>query len=98
MIMLYEEPQGYVGVTFDDETSLCYMHVRLHQWSVSEYKRYLRIFEIIKRHLKELVPEVYSTCKTEKDFKFNKLFGFEDTGLFVRTKVGNIEKLGVLKL
>lgn len=74
------------------------MHVELNQWSPSEYKRYLKIFEIIKRNLKELVPEVYSICDTDKEFKFNTLFGFKDTGLLVEQEDGMIGKLGRLEL
>ena len=98
MIILYEEPQGYVAITLDDATEKCYMHVELKNWSLSEYKRYLVIFEIIKKHLKELVPEVYSICDTEKEFKFNALFGFEDTGLKVLQEDGALGILGRLKL
>jgi len=98
MIILYEEPQGYVGVTFDDATNKCYMHVKLHQWSPSEYRRYLLIFEVVKKHLKELVDEVWSICDTEKEFKFNAMFGFEDTGIRVAQEDGMIGKLGRLEL
>lgn len=98
MIILYEEPQGYVGVTFDEVTDKWYMHVELSAWSLSEYKRYLKIFQVIKNNLKTVTPEVFSVCDTDKEFKFNQLFGFEDTGLLVEEFDGNIAKLGRLEL
>lgn len=98
MIILYKEPQCYVGVTFDEITDKWYMHVEISTWSLSEYKRYLKIFNVIKKNLKIVTPEVFSVCDTDKEFKFNQLFGFEDTGLLVEEFDGNIAKLGRLEL
>jgi hypothetical protein len=41
---------------------------------------------------------VYSICDTEKEFKFNKMFGFEDTGMMAEQEDGNIGKIGRLIL
>lgn len=57
------------------------MHVDLIVWSVKDYKRYLIIFGNVLNFLREIgITEVYSFCDSEKDIKFNKLFGFVETG------------------
>jgi hypothetical protein len=98
MIILYEEEQGFVGLSFDSSLNVYIMHVDLYRWSASEFKRYLKIFEVIKKHVKELTPEVYSLCDNEKEYKFNKMFGFEDTGYKAEDSLGNICIIGRLKL
>lgn len=98
MIILYEEPQGFVGLSFNEGVGLWFMHVDLKVWSVSEFKRYLKIFAIIKNHVKEITPEVFSACDTEKEMKFNILFGFEDTGLILEEDGGNLVRIGRLEL
>lgn len=98
MIILYREPQGFVGLSYDDSHMIWVMHVELYQWSVSEYKRYLKIFSIIKKHVKELTPVVYSFCDTDKEMKFNELFGFEDLYMYAQEEDGNISKVGRLVL
>ena len=97
-MILYKEPQGFVGLSYDNSHNIWVMHVELHQWSVSEYKRYLKIFNIIKKHVKELTPVVYSFCDTDKEMKFNELFGFEDLNLNAEEDNGNISKVGRLIL
>ena len=97
-MILYKEPQGFVGLSYDNSHNIWVMHVELHQWSVSEYKRYLKIFNIIKKHVKELTPVVYSFCDTDKEMKFNELFGFEDLHLNAQEDNGNISKVGRLLL
>ena len=98
MIILYEEEQGFVGLSYESNLQVYLMHVDLYKWTPSEFKRYLKIFDVIKKHVKTITPEVYSICDTEKEFKFNKMFGFEDTGLMAEQEDGNIGKIGRLIL
>lgn len=77
--ILYQEEQGYVGLYF--EPNLGYvMTVELHQWSVSELKRYLIIFGKILNDLKDRgITVVYGLCRSEKKQKFTEVFGFKPT-------------------
>ena len=78
---LYVEEQGFIGISFSEDLNNYVLHVTLKNWSLSEYKRYKKIFGVIKEELKKLTPVVFSLCKTDKELKFNKVFGFKDTGL-----------------
>ena len=83
MRVLYkEEGNGFLGLSRDEALDIFVMHVDLKIWSVSEYKRYLIVFGNVLNLLREVgITEVYSFCDSEKEVKFNKLFGFVDTGL-----------------
>lgn len=83
MIYLYREDTGYVAISWNDKLEAYVMHVVINTWSVSEYKRYKKIFKIIKEELKKVTPFVYSLCKTKSNIKFNEAFGFVKTGAFV---------------
>ena len=99
MIYLYKEEQGYVAISYDETVKAYIMHVVLHQWSISEYKRYLKIFQVIKEELKKLTPYVLSLCHGEKELKFNKVFGFKDTGfIFFSIETGKTYKIARLDL
>jgi len=80
MEILYKEEQGYVGLY--EEPLLGYvMTVELHQWSVSEFKRYLPIWGSILNGLKDRgIKEVFGLCEDAKKAKFNEVFGFIFTG------------------
>lgn len=81
-ILYKEEGNGFLGLTFDSALNIYVMHVDLVVWSVSDYKRYLIIFGNVLNLLREVgIDEVYSFCDSPKEVKFNKLFGFVETGL-----------------
>ena len=80
-ILYKEEGNGFLGLSRDEVLDIFVMHVDLHIWSVSDYKRYLIIFGNVLNLLKEVgITEVYSFVDTPKDEKFNMMFGFIDTG------------------
>lgn len=85
MIELYsEENNGFVSISLDEKLDAFIMHVELKSWSLSEYKRYKKVFKAIKARLKEVgITEVYSITDSKKEKKFNKLFGFKPTGMLV---------------
>jgi hypothetical protein len=82
MTILYQEPDnGFLGLSYNEELDVFVMHVDLVVWSVSHYKRYLKIFSAVLRKLRlSGITEVYSFCDSEKDVKFNQMFGFVSTG------------------
>ncbi len=82
MEILYKEDSGFLGLSYSKELEAYVMHTDITYWSLSEYKRYLDIFSIILNNLYERgITEVYGLCDTEKELKFNELFGFKYTGL-----------------
>lgn len=81
-ILYQEEGNGFLGISLDKELDIFVLHVDLKIWSVSEYKRYLKVFGFYLNILKESgIKEVFSFCDSPKEEKFNKLFGFQETGL-----------------
>ena len=88
MCKLYEEDQGFLGVSWSPGIPGYVMHVELYRWSVSEFKRYLEIFHTICDVLKSKgVTKLYGLCKTSKHAKFNAAFGFVES----QTRVYDLE-------
>ena len=98
MITLYsEEGNGQVTLSIDENLDAYIMHVDLKSWSLSEYKRYKRIFKAIKARLKEVgIKEVFSITDSKKERKFNLMFGFKPTGFLAVDDQGVLSE--VLKL
>lgn len=90
MIYLYREGNGFVAISWNEKLNAWVMHVVIDSWSLSEYKRYKEIFKVILEELKKLTPFVYSLCLHKNHIKFNKTFGFEETGAFVIGEDGEI--------
>jgi FPC/CPF motif-containing protein YcgG len=95
---VYREGDSFVGISYNQELKGYIMHVALYDWSLSEYKRYKEIFKLIKKSLSRLTPEVYSLCVTQKHLKFNKMFGFKDTGLVSIGLDGQLARIAKLDL
>jgi hypothetical protein len=98
LIYIYREGDDYVAISYSTELEAWIMHVDLKKWSVSEYKRYLKVFKVIKEELGKLTPYVLSLCRTKKEFKFNKCFGFKDTGLVAIDPTGELSRIARLEL
>ena len=99
MIYLYKEDQGYIAISYDETVKAYIMHTKFKRWGISEYKRYLRILQIVKEELKKLTPFVLSLCQGERELKFNKAFGFKETGfLFFSTETGKTYRIARLDL
>lgn len=89
MEILYKEDSGFVGLSYSDELEQYVMHTDVTIWTPSEFKRYIVIFGKILDSLYERgIKEVYGICDTEKELKFNELFGFKYTGLMVTDSEG----------
>ena len=95
MEILYEEQnRGYLGLSYEPYLQGWVLHVNFNPnlWAtdIEKYtiiKYCLVIFKIVLKQLKERgITEVYGLCSTEKEAKFNKLFGFKDTNLIA---IGN---------
>lgn len=91
---LYEDGNGFWLGRYKEPTfNVWILGVTISRWSLSEYKRYIKIFaEVLHKH-----PETYySLVNSEKEKKFNMLFGFKETGLIVETVEGSREVLYVI--
>lgn len=91
MIILYEEPDnGFVGIHYDKDLQGWVMHMDCKDWSVSTYKRYLKVWHtaIIPVLKQKGINIIYGLCETPKAVKFNSMFGVMPTGLEVTTTDG----------
>lgn len=81
-IILYEEKDnGYVGLSWEPFLKKWILHLEFKKWSPQNYKRYLKIFNIIKKHLKARgITEAYGLAETLHDVKLNEMFGAYNTG------------------
>lgn len=91
MEIIYEEPDnGFVGLSYDTDLRVYILHIDCVEWSVSTYKRYKN--EVMPKILEELrsrgLTEVYGLSITDKEVKFNKLWGAEPVGIEVTTTDG----------
>ena len=77
MEILYEEgDNGFIGIDFNKEMNEWTMHIECHSWSHTKFKRYLKGLEIAKQKLRARnIKEVYGICRSEKQRKFNLVFG-----------------------
>lgn len=102
MEILYEEQgRGFVGLSFEPFLNQWVLHVKFEPsfWTevYTMIKYCLRVFESILNELRSRgITEVVGLCNTEKEAKFDRIFGFKDTGLLAITPEGN--KLIILKL
>lgn len=100
MRVLYEEEgNGFLGLSVEPNLDVFVLHVDLKSWSVSEFKRYLKIFSYYLNVLRDIgIKEVYGICDSEKELKFNELFGFRFTGFKVTDTNGVESYLSRLEL
>ena len=86
-ILYQEEDNGFLGLSYEPNIQKTVMHIEFKKWSLDECRRYKDIWKIIKKNLKEAgLTEIYSLCDNQKAVKFNKFWGFKDTGLIAYTK------------
>jgi len=96
--VLYGEEQGYVGLYHEPKLGWV-ATVKLHQWSPSEFRRYLVIWGAIMNELRARgIKEVFGLCIDEKNAKFNELFGFVYFNKFVECEDDTIRKVMRLEL
>ena len=69
---LYEEQgNGCLSLTYNDEFNMWLMHLpSIESWTISEYKRYLKIFK-----------KIWGLSLTKKEARFTHMFGFKLTDL-----------------
>ncbi|AFB70768.1 hypothetical protein MTPG_00017 [Methylophilales phage HIM624-A] len=100
MEVLYEEPgNGFIGLSFNETLQAWVLHTDCKAWSVSEFKRYLKIMEIVKSDLKARgITEVYGICADKKAVRFNKMFGAKPTGHFAKMNTDEYELITKLEI
>jgi hypothetical protein len=100
MEILYEEPgNGYTGLSWEPTLEKWILHLVTKEWSLSTYKRYKKLAKQIKHRLRQRgITEIYGLSDTEKEIKFNRLFGGVYTGTIVKTDDGELKYLVKCKL
>jgi hypothetical protein len=98
MEILSEVPGDYfLGLSYEPTLQGWCLHTEITHWSLSQYKRYLKILSDALEVLRSRgIVEVFALCDTEKEVKFDSLFGFRDTGLKATGESGN--KMFILHL
>tara|TARA_R110002072_G_scaffold81418_2_gene186561 strand:+ start:327 stop:644 length:318 start_codon:yes stop_codon:yes gene_type:complete len=92
--LLYEEPNGFIGLTWNKELNVYMMHLDCDAWSKTEFKRYLKIFKRVCIELRERgITEVYGLAKDKKAIKFNRMFGATTTGHLIQDETGSLNAL-----
>ena len=84
MHTLYEEKgNGCLSLTYNDKFNMWLMHLpTIENWTISEYKRYLKIFKNVLKQLRfQGIKEIWGLSLTKKEAKFTHLFGFKLTDL-----------------
>lgn len=57
------------------------LHTKVNSWSISKYKKYLLIFGNLLNNIQD--NKLYAIPPSEKEEKWQMLFGFKDSGLRV---------------
>lgn len=88
-VIYKEEDNGFVGLSYEPFLQKTIMHLEFKRWSLTECRRYKKVWSIIKKTLKESgITEVHSLCDSERAVKFNKFWGFKDTGFIAQVEDG----------
>lgn len=94
MEILYSDEDVDLSVEYLEETNSYFLHSTIRNWSLSKYKKYLKVLAVEMEKLKNIgAQRVYALPPTYREEKWETLFGFEDTGFVVGTS-----KLMVLNL
>lgn len=88
--VIYQEPDnGYLALSYEPFLEKTIMHIEFKKWNLDECRRYRELWEVIKKCLRNGgITEIYSLCDSDKEIKFNKFWGFKDTGLLAETANG----------
>jgi hypothetical protein len=85
MEVLYSDDDITISLQYYEKTNMYFIHSKVNQWSLSKYKKYLLIFGGILNNLKDKnILTVYAIPPSEKEEKWESLFGFKDTGMKVQ--------------
>ena len=88
-ILYKEDDNGFLGLSYEPYLQKTIMHIEFKKWDLDECRRYKEIWKIVKKNLKEAgITEIHSLCKSTKEVKFNKFWGFKDTGFIAQTDTG----------
>ena len=81
MEILYKDEDAELYIEWCETLNGYLLHTTIHKWSLSKYKKYLIILGREINKIKE--KEVFAIPLTEQDEKWERLFGFKDTGMRV---------------
>lgn len=88
-VIYKEEDNGYLALSYEPYLQKTIMHIEFKKWNLDECRRYRELWKIIKKNLKEAgITELHSLCKSEREVKFNKFWGFKETGFMAQVENG----------
>tara|TARA_R110000823_G_scaffold260515_6_gene381361 strand:- start:139 stop:465 length:327 start_codon:yes stop_codon:yes gene_type:complete len=98
--LLYEEiDNGFITIRFDNILNGYLMHMDCKKWSLSTYKRYKKIWNVILKNLKAVgINKFYGTCTSNRALKFNSMFNVKYTGKEVVLENGEKAYLTVMEI
>lgn len=81
MEVLYSDEDIVISSEWSDKLNGFIVHTKVKNWSLSKYKKYLLLVgkELNKLREKGIV-EIFAIPPTEKEEKWENLFGFKDSG------------------
>jgi hypothetical protein len=96
--ILYEEPRGHIGVSYNKFLRSWELHINIPIWGESiperldQMRTCKKVFEDVKETLRNRgIESVVGLARTGKEAKFDMLFGFNFTGYTAHTTKG-VEK------
>lgn len=85
MEILYTDEDITISLEHFEKNNMYFVHTKVINWSLSKYKKYLLI---VGRELNKLksrgIVEVYAVPPTEREEKWQMLFGFSDSGMRIK--------------
>lgn len=80
MKIVYSDEDITLSLQYVEQYNLYFIHSTISSWSLSKYKKYISVFSKVLNDLnKEGVEVLYAIPPSEKEEKWQKLFGFTET-------------------
>jgi len=79
--ILYSDEDITISLEYSEKLDIYFVHTKVSNWSLSRYKKYLFQFATILNDLKLIgIDKVYTIPPTDKIEKWQRVFGFTDSG------------------
>ena len=85
MEILYTDEDITISLEYHENTKMYFVHTKVISWSLSKYKKYILIVgkELNKLEIRG-IKQVFAIPPSEKEEKWQMLFGFSDTGMRIK--------------
>lgn len=87
MEIMYTDEDITISLEYYENLNMHFIHSNVTNWSLSKYKKFLLIFGTILNSFRERdIKTVFALPPSEKEEKWERLFGFSDTGQIINNK------------